>query len=96
MVELKAREFNPKDIGQVQIYLMLVNKIVKEEKHNPTVGIVICKKKSRMVVEYLLDQTKQPMGVATYNNYEDLPEAYAKYLPSEEEIINRLGLIENS
>jgi len=89
--ELKAREFEPKDIGQVQMYLILVNKLVKKPEHNPTIGIVVCLKKSRMVVEYLLNESKQPMGVATYNHYDQLPETIAKFLPSEEEIIKRLG-----
>jgi len=89
--ELKAREFLPKDIGQVQMYLMLVNQHLKEESHNPTIGIIVCRDKNRTVVEYLLNEIKQPMGVATYNQYKNIPADYARYLPSEEEIIKRLS-----
>lgn len=91
--ELKAREFDPKDIGQLQMYLMLVNKQVKQKEHNPTIGIIVCKGKSRTVVEYMLNENKQPLGVSTYNQYKDLPKNIAKYLPNEEEIIKRLGNI---
>ncbi len=91
--ELKAREFDPRDVGQVQMYLMLVNEQVKQKNHNKTIGIIICKKKNRTVVEYMMGESKQPVGVATYNQYENLPEDIAKYLPSEKEIIKRLGNI---
>ena len=88
--ELKAREFQPKDIGQVQWYLQLIDKHIKENHHKPTIGIILCKDKERMMVEYMLEKSKDPVGVATFNKYESLPEEYAKYLPSEEEIIKRL------
>jgi predicted nuclease of restriction endonuclease-like (RecB) superfamily len=91
--ELKAREFQPKDMGQVQMYMQLINKQVKQEQHNRTIGIVICKDKNRTEVEYMLEQAKDPIGVATYNKYSNLPKEYAKYLPSEEAIIKRLSNI---
>lgn len=91
--ELKAREFQPKDMGQVQMYMQLINKQVKQEQHNRTIGIVICKDKNRTEVEYMLEQAKDPIGVATYNKYENLPKEYAKHLPSEEAIIKRLSNI---
>ncbi|MBI2436867.1 MAG: DUF1016 domain-containing protein [Candidatus Magasanikbacteria bacterium] len=90
--ELKAREFDPKDIGQLQMYLMLINKQVRQKDHNPSIGIIVCRKKNRTIVEYMLAETRQPMGVATFNQYKNLPENIAKYLPSEAEIIKRLKL----
>lgn len=89
--ELKAREFDPKDMGQLKWYMELVNRNVKDIWHNPTIGIILCRNKSRLMVEYMLAQSQDPVGVATFNRYEELPEEYAKYLPSEEEIINRLA-----
>jgi hypothetical protein len=68
----------------------LVNKQVKENIHNPTIGIILCKNKDRLMVEYMLTNNQDPLGIATFNKYEELPESYAKYLPSEEEIIKRL------
>jgi predicted nuclease of restriction endonuclease-like (RecB) superfamily len=89
--ELKAREFSPKDIGQTQMYMQLINKQVKQPFHNSTIGVIICRAKNRLEVEYMLEQAKDPMGVATYNNYSKLPEEYARYLPSEEELEKRLS-----
>lgn len=88
--ELKAREFEPKDVGQVQMYLSLINKQVKQENHNSAIGIIVCRSKNRTVVEYMLAEAKQPIGVATYNQYKNIPENIAKYLPNEEQIIRRL------
>lgn len=92
--ELKARSFEPKDIGQVQWYMQLINKHIKEPHHKPTIGIILCKDKERLMVEYMLEQAKDPVGVATFNKYENLPAEYAKYLPNEEEIIKRLANID--
>ena len=89
--ELKAREFEPKDIGQIKWYMELVNNEVKANSHNPTIGIILCKNKDRLMVEYMLSNNQDPLGVATFNRHEELPEKYAKYLPSEEEIIKRLA-----
>jgi predicted nuclease of restriction endonuclease-like (RecB) superfamily len=88
--ELKAREFSPKDIGQTQMYMQLINKQIKQPHHNSTIGIVLCRTKNRLEVEYMLELAKDPMGVATYNRYSQLPAEYAKYLPSEEELDRRL------
>ncbi len=89
--ELKAREFEPKDVGQIKWYMELINNELKEQNHNPTIGIILCKNKDRLMVEYMLVNNQDALGVATFNRYEELPENYAKYLPSEEEIIKRLA-----
>jgi predicted nuclease of restriction endonuclease-like (RecB) superfamily len=96
--ELKAREISPKDIGQTQMYMQLINKQMKQPHHNNTIGIVLCRTKNRLEVEYMLELAKDPMGVATYNRYSQLPEEYAKYLPSEEELDKRLSefILENN
>jgi predicted nuclease of restriction endonuclease-like (RecB) superfamily len=91
--ELKAREFDPKDVGQIKWYMELINNEVKEPMHQPTIGIILCKNKDHLIVEYMLSNSQDPLGVATFNRYKELPEKYAKYLPSEQEIIKRLANI---
>lgn len=93
--ELKAREFSPKDLGQLQMYLMATNEVVKKPEHNPSIGILVCRDKDRLVVEYLLNAQNQPIGVATYNKYnhlKELPNEIARYLPSKDDILKRLEL----
>jgi hypothetical protein len=71
--------------------MQLINKQVKQPQHNLTIGVIVCRDKNRLEVEYMLELAKDPMGVATYNKYGDLLAEYAKYLPSEAEIGKRLA-----
>ena len=73
--------------------MQLINKQVKQPHHNNTIGIILCRTKNRLEVEYMLELAKDPMGVATYNRYSQLPEEFAKYLPSEEELDKRLSIL---
>ena len=82
VIELKSDKFKADYIGQLALYIGAVNKEVKKESDNPTIGILICRDKDRVAVEYLLDTIKAPIGVSTYS-YTELPEEVAKYLPSE-------------
>jgi predicted nuclease of restriction endonuclease-like (RecB) superfamily len=88
-IELKTVEFKPEHSQQLNWYLQLLDKQVKYEDDNPTVGILLCKSKSRLTVEYALELVNHPIGVATYS-YNQLPEEVAKYLPSEEDLLESL------
>jgi predicted nuclease of restriction endonuclease-like (RecB) superfamily len=78
--ELKASEFKPDFIGQLALYLGAVNKEVKKESDKPTIGVLLCKKRDKVEVEYLLNTINAPIGVSTYT-YNELPEEVAKFLP---------------
>lgn len=62
---------------------------------NPSIGIIICKSKSRMIVEYALKNSNLPIGVATYALSSKLPEAYREYLPDTETIAKKLETLMN-
>ncbi len=64
----------------------LERRIKKYKDENPSIGIIICKSKDKTMVEFALQNTKVPVGVATYS-YKTLTEQIAKYLPSKQEII---------
>lgn len=53
VVELKTREFNPKDIGQIEFYMNYIDKNIKERFHNKTEGIIICKENNKLVCKYI-------------------------------------------
>ena len=89
-IELKIGEFKPEFVGQLQFYLTALDKQVKLEDENPPIGIIICKSKNRTVVEYALNDTDKPIGVATYQVIKSLPERLRNLLPSPEEIEKRL------
>lgn len=63
---------------------------MKLEDENAPIGIIICKSKNRTVVEYALNDTDKPIGVATYQVIKSLPERLRNLLPSPEEIEKRL------
>ena len=89
-IELKIGEFKPEYIGQLQFYLTALDKQVKLENENNSIGIIICKEKNRTVVEYALNNSDKPIGVATYKMQDYLPEQMKDLLPSPEEIKKRL------
>lgn len=89
-LELKIGDFKPEFIGQLQFYLTALDRQVKMEHENPSIGIIICKNKNRTVVEYALNDSDKPIGVATYQIRDTLPEQMKDLLPSPEEIKKRL------
>jgi predicted nuclease of restriction endonuclease-like (RecB) superfamily len=89
-IELKKGDFKPEHMGQIEFYLTALDRNVKKEGENQSIGIVICQKKDKTVVEYALHDKKKPIGISTFQ-YKELPENISKYLPSEEEIARRLN-----
>ena len=89
-IELKIGAFKPEYAGKMQFYLSALNDRVKLPEETPSIGIILCKDKSRTIVEYALKDTKKPIGVSTYRLTEKLPRELKKYLPSPEEMIERI------
>lgn len=92
-LEIKIGEFQPEYKGKMEFYLNVLNDTVKLPHENPAIGIIICKSKSRMIVEYALKSSNMPIGVATYNLSAELPEAYKELLPFSEEIAKKIELL---
>ena len=86
VIELKTGKFKPEYAGKLNFYISAVDNILKSEKDNPTIGLIICKEKKRTVVEYALNDIEKPMGVSEYKLTKLLPEKYKLSLPSIEEI----------
>ena len=90
-IDLKIREFTPEHKGKMEFYLTALNKQVKLEDENDSIGIIICRSKDKTVVEYSLSNSSHPIGVATYSTSAKLPPNYKKFLPSKSEIEKRLS-----
>lgn len=86
VIELKAGAFKPEHVGQLGFYLTAVDRQIKHPQDNPTIGLLLCKSKNKVVAEYALSDTKQPMGIAEYRLMESLPADLQTGLPSIEEI----------
>jgi predicted nuclease of restriction endonuclease-like (RecB) superfamily len=89
-VELKIGKFIPEYAGKMQFYLSVLNDKVKLEDENPSIGIIICKEKNRLIVDYALKDTKQPIGIAEYKITNRLPKDLKKYLPTASEIKDKI------
>ena len=89
-IELKIGDFKPEFVGKLQFYLTALDKQVKMKHENPSIGIIVCKNKNRTIVEYALSNSNKPIGVATYQIRETLPDQMKDLLPSPEEIKRRL------
>ena len=90
VIELKAGKFKPEHLGQLGFYLTAVDRQVKSEHDNATIGLLLCKSKNKVVAEYALGDKTQPMGIAEYKLVESLPAELQTSLPSIEEIEREL------
>ena len=91
VIELKGGAFQPEHLGQLGFYLTAVDRQVKAEQDNPTIGLLLCKSKNKIVAEYALGDKSQPMGIAEYQLLASLPEELQTSLPSIEQIERELG-----
>ncbi|PKL63257.1 MAG: DUF1016 domain-containing protein [Methanomicrobiales archaeon HGW-Methanomicrobiales-2] len=89
-VELKIGEFQPEFVGKMQFYLAALDRQEHEEGENPPIGIILCKEKNRTIVEYALQSSTSPIGVATYRMVRELPRELRDQLPGPEEIARLL------
>ena len=93
-IELKIGEFEAEYAGKMQLYLTALDEQVKLPDENPSIGIIICKNKDKTYVEYALKNISAPIGVATYQLRNTLPEEMKALLPEPEEIVRRLRIFE--
>jgi hypothetical protein len=92
--ELKKTEFLPEYAGKMQFYLSALDDLVRLENEEPSIGIIICKEKSRTTVEYTLRNVNKPVGVSTYKTSKTLPKEIKGLLPTPEEISHHLRIFE--
>ena len=88
VIELKARAFVPGDVGQLNLYLSAVDDLLRHPDDQPTIGLLLCRKKNKLVAEYALRGLDQSIAVAAWQTQltETLPEDLRSSLPSIEEI----------
>ena len=88
VVELKAVPFDPGFVGQLNLYLSAVDDLMRHPDDKPTIGLLLCKSKNKLVAEYALRGFNKPMGVAEWETQlvESLPEEFKGSLPTIEEI----------
>ena len=86
VVEIKIKEFESGDMGQLGTYMVAVNHQLKGKEDGPTLGLLICRSKDNVKAQYALEASSQPMGISQYDISNFLPEEYKSSLPTIEEI----------
>lgn len=82
VIELKTGDFKPEHVGQLSFYLSAVDDLLKTDQDAPTVGLLLCKTRNRIVAEYALRDNSKPIGVAEYQLAQALPANLEGKLPS--------------
>jgi predicted nuclease of restriction endonuclease-like (RecB) superfamily len=85
-IELKTEEFKPEFAGKMNFYLSAIDDRLRRNEDRPSIGLILCKSKNNIVVEYTLRDTSKPMGVAEYTLGRSLPANLRDALPEPEEI----------
>ncbi len=93
VVELKTGKFDPGYIGKLNMYINVVNDVMRHPDDKKTIGLLLVKSKNKTVVEYSLSGFKNPIGVSNWQNeiIRTLPEEFKSSLPTIEQIEKELG-----
>lgn len=92
IIDLKVVPFKPEFAGKMNFYLSAVDDQVRHPDDQPSIGLILCKERNRLVVEYALRDTTKPMGVATYRI---LPQKLKSALPTARQIEKGIGMTES-
>ena len=91
VIDLKMGSFKPEYAGKMNFYLSAVDDLHRHPDDHPSIGLILCKAKNRIIAEYALRNTTTPMGISVFKHLEKLPEQLKGTLPTIEEIEAELG-----
>lgn len=86
VIDLKMGEFEPQHSGQMSFYVAAVDNLLRSDRDDPTIGIILCKSKDRTTVEYALQGSHLPIGVSSYQLQSNLPPSLESSLPTVEQL----------
>ncbi len=95
VIELKIEDFKPEFAGKMNFYLSAVDEQIRQPDDGPSIGIILCKGRNEVIVEYALRDTSKPMGVAQYKLTPggSLPERLQQDLPTAAELAKEFPLL---
>ena len=94
VVEVKVKEFQSRDIGQIGTYINIVDDIVRTDVDGKTIGLIICKEKNNVLAKYAVNSSNEPIAISAYELSNFLPDNLVPLLPTTEELESRLALEE--
>lgn len=80
-VELKMGKFRPSYLGQLEFYLSALDELMKKPEENPSIGLLLCEKMNKGVVEFAVRDKSKPLGIATYKTLKAIPKPYRSLAP---------------
>jgi predicted nuclease of restriction endonuclease-like (RecB) superfamily len=86
VIDLKIGEFRPEDAGKMNFYLSAADDLLRHPDDQPSLGLILCKDRNRVIAEYALRDMAKPMGIAEYRLMEALPERLQGELPTIEQL----------
>lgn len=86
IIDLKTGEFMPEYAGKMNFYLNVADDQLRHESDGPSIGMIICKDRNKVVAEYALRGINKPIGVTEYSLSQSIPENLKGSLPTIEEI----------
>lgn len=92
VIELKTGSFKPEYAGKMNFYLSAVDAEIKSDDDNPSIGIILCKEKKKLIAEYALKDMSKPMGISEYKLLEEIPKELKGSFPSIEDLEAKLKL----
>lgn len=91
VIELKTGPFKPEHAGKMNLYLGAADDFLRHPDDQPSIGLILCKSRNKVVAEYALRDMNKPIGVASYRLTKALPAALAGRLPTTQELEARIG-----
>ncbi|MDD4567248.1 MULTISPECIES: PDDEXK nuclease domain-containing protein [unclassified Methanoculleus] len=91
VIDLKVGEFIPEYAGKMNFYLSAVDDLLRHPDDNPSIGLVLCKSRNRIIAEYALRDMEKPIGIAGYELTTSLPEDLRDGLPTVDELEEELS-----
>ncbi len=91
VIELKAGTFKPEHAGKLNFYFSAIDAQMATEADGPSIGLLLCKCRNKLIVEYSLRDTAKPIGVAEYSLVQSLPQELKSSLPSVDDLERALS-----
>lgn len=95
VIDLKISEFQPEFAGKMNFYLSAVDDLLRTPQDNPSIGIILCKSRNKLIAEYALRDTRKPIGVAAYKLTKSLPRGLKGKLPTIRELEAELASVKS-
>jgi predicted nuclease of restriction endonuclease-like (RecB) superfamily len=90
VIDLKIGDFKPEYVGKMNFYLSAVDDLKRHPQDAPSIGLLLCKTQNKVIAEYALRGVDKPLGIASYQLAEALPDGWAGQLPSVEQLEQEL------